>query len=147
MPIAAYTRTFGKPQLIHLLRRTLFGLKKADITFFTGKSMDDVVTALLTVPSTTNPLNNYGPTTTPTDTTCAYGETWINSVYDANFNYVRQQSMLGWWMGSMAYQERSIMWKMVMFWYNHLPVSLFNGIDNAHEGFKYIRHIQDLCVG
>jgi uncharacterized protein (DUF1800 family) len=148
MPITAYTGTFGKPQLMHLLRRTMFGLKKTDIAFFTGKSLDEVVTALLTAPPLTSPLNNYGTTTVPADTGSAYGQTWVNAPYVAELNGARQQSFLGWWMGAMAYQERSIHWKMVMFWYNHLPVSLFlNGIDNAHEGFKYIRHIQTYALG
>jgi uncharacterized protein (DUF1800 family) len=149
MPITPYTGTFGTTQLTHLLRRTMYGVKKADLTFFAGKSMDEVVTTLLTPPATlTNPLNYYGPTTTPLDTSCAYGETWVNSPIDSNFDFTpRSQSFLGWWLGAMAYQERSIHWRMVMFWYNHLPVSLFNGINIAHHAFDYIRHIQTYALG
>jgi uncharacterized protein (DUF1800 family) len=148
MPITPYTGSFAKPQLMHLLRRTMFGLKQADLTFFAGKSMDEVVTTLLTAPPLTNPLNNYGPTFSPTDATSAYGQTWVNSPYDEALNYPRIESFISWWVGSMAYQERSIMWKMVMFWYNHLPVNFFNGmIDRAHESFQYVRHVQTYALG
>jgi uncharacterized protein (DUF1800 family) len=147
MPIVPYTGPFGKPQLIHLLRRTMFGLKKADITHFTGQSMNDVVSALLTAPTPTSPLNHYNTTTTPADPDSAYGTTWVNAPFNNTYNYVRQQSFLGWWLGAMAYQERSIMGKMTLFWYNHLPVSFFNGIDRAHEAFRYIRHIQTYALG
>ncbi|MFM2306351.1 MAG: hypothetical protein RLZZ367_1020, partial [Bacteroidota bacterium] len=34
-----YTGTFGDAQLAHLLRRTLFGVTKADMTAFSGMSL------------------------------------------------------------------------------------------------------------
>ena len=42
-----FTGSFGTPELRHLLRRTLFGATKADMAFFSGKSMVQVVDELL----------------------------------------------------------------------------------------------------
>jgi uncharacterized protein (DUF1800 family) len=50
--IKPYTGTFGRPQLIHLLRRTLFGVSPADMKAFEGKTLDQVVTGLLNVSAT-----------------------------------------------------------------------------------------------
>lgn len=60
-PIKPYTGTFGQKQLHHLLRRTLFGVSTADLKAFQGKSMTQVVDALLNVSSTppAPPVKNY----------------------------------------------------------------------------------------
>ena len=61
--LTPYTGTFGKEQITHLLKRTMFGAKKADIDFFTGKTLSAVITTLLTEPAPLTaaqlPLNNY----------------------------------------------------------------------------------------
>ncbi len=59
--IKPYTGTFGRTQLIHLLRRTLFGVSPADMKAFEGKTLDEVVTALLNVSATqpAPPVKNY----------------------------------------------------------------------------------------
>ena len=61
MPLTPYSGTFGRPELLHLLRRTLFGVKKSDLAYFANRSLNSVVTELLTVPSTppSPPVNDY----------------------------------------------------------------------------------------
>jgi hypothetical protein len=60
-PIKPYTGTFGRKQLLHLLRRTLFGVSNTDLKAFEGKTLDQVVTALLNVTdfNPPPPLNDY----------------------------------------------------------------------------------------
>jgi uncharacterized protein (DUF1800 family) len=60
-PIKPYTGTFGRKQLLHLLRRTLFGVSNTDLKAFEGKTLDQVVTALLDVTdfNPAPPLNDY----------------------------------------------------------------------------------------
>jgi len=42
-----YAGSFGAPELRHLLRRTLFGATKADMAYFSGKSVTEVINELL----------------------------------------------------------------------------------------------------
>lgn len=56
-----YSGTWDTPQVVHLLKRTLFGAGIDNINYFKAKSMSDAVDELLTkslVPATF-PLNNY----------------------------------------------------------------------------------------
>jgi len=46
---AAYKGTFGKVELMHLLRRTLFGVKISDYNVYKGKTLEQAVDALLNV--------------------------------------------------------------------------------------------------
>ena len=78
----AYTGTFGKDELMHLLRRTLFGVKLADYNQYKGKTLEQVVDALLNVSSTlpNPPINNYGNLVN--DPNVPYGSTWVNAALD-----------------------------------------------------------------
>ena len=121
--IQPYTGAWGTTQVVHLLKRTLFGATTADVNYFSGMSMSAAVAELLTptpVP-TTQPLNNYG--TDPTGV-AAY-QTWIGTgllYQDQNMNANRVASMQCWWIGQMLNQTRSIHEKMTLFWHNHFAV-------------------------
>ena len=47
-----YAGPFGTNEVIHLLKRTMFGATKADIDYFKTKTLAQAVTELLTVPVT-----------------------------------------------------------------------------------------------
>ena len=118
--ITPYSGTFGKEQLLHLLKRTMFGAKKADIDFFAGKTMVQVVDALLTDPAADapHPVNNYGNAIKP-DPITPLGDTWVYNTEDGNFNGERRSSTRSWWGGLMINQQRTIFEKMMLFWHNH----------------------------
>lgn len=124
--LAPYTGTFGRPQLIHLLKRTMFGAKLSDIAFFENQSLDAVLTALLTPDPapTTQPLKDYGVTGTNPDPNIALGATWVNDIENPNANGQRRNSLKAWWIGQMLQQRRSIYEKMVLFWHNHFATEL-----------------------
>ena len=46
MPLTPYAGPFGRPELIHLLRRTLFGVSPADLAHFNGMTLQQVVDEL-----------------------------------------------------------------------------------------------------
>jgi uncharacterized protein (DUF1800 family) len=122
--ITPYAGTFGKDQLIHLLKRTMFGAKKADIDFFAGKTLTQVVDTLLSTPPDPikPPINNYNNLTAMPEVRDPFvlaGETWVNSKEDGNFTGQRRSSLRTWWGGLMINQDRSIFEKMVLFWHNH----------------------------
>ncbi len=60
-PIKPYTGAFGRKQLLHLLRRTLFGVSNADLKAFEGKTLEQVISTLLNVTdfNPAPPLNDY----------------------------------------------------------------------------------------
>jgi uncharacterized protein (DUF1800 family) len=59
--IKPYSGAFGRKQLFHLLRRTLFGATPEDIKAFENKTLDQVVDALLNVSATppAPPIKHY----------------------------------------------------------------------------------------
>lgn len=118
--ITPYTGSFGRDELIHLLKRTLFGVKKDDIDAFSGITLAQVVSTLLTPPTTepTPPINNYG-TAANTDDRIAPGTVWAYDTENGTYNGARINSLRAWWIGNMVNQTQSIHEKMVLFWHNH----------------------------
>lgn len=141
MPITPYSGTFAKPQLMHLLRRTLFGLTKPDITYFTGMSMSQVITELLTpAPVPSPPVNTYSNT----DPNVPYGSTWVNAVPDGNFTGGRRDSLKSWWIGNIIQQNRSISEKMLLFWHNHIPTEYFT---EPYIFYRYLNLLRTHSLG
>jgi hypothetical protein len=90
MPVAPQTSSLGLntynnawlPQHTkHLLNRTLFSVRAADISYFNTKGLIASVDELLTVPSflPSPPLNDYNSATL-TDPNVVAGATWINNI-------------------------------------------------------------------
>lgn len=121
-----YAGAWTTNEVIHLLKRTMFGATKADIDFFSTMTMPQAVDYLLNVPTvaTSVPVKNYTPgTTTPVadpDLALLGGKPWA-SVFttDGSVNSGRIGSYKQWWMGQMLNQQRNILEKMVLFWQNH----------------------------
>ncbi len=132
--ITPYSGTFGRKQLLHLLRRTLFGVSTEDLKYFSGKTLNQVVDELLTVSTTPPdpPLKSYtklnpatGKLEDSIDTKVPWGTTWVNTVPDYQNEPVvadgpRRGTFKIWWMSLLAEQERNIREKMTLFWSNHL---------------------------
>src|SRR4051812_49263561 len=116
--LTPYTGVWTEAEVKHLLRRTMFGATKADVKYFSGKTMAQTVAELLTAGSTpAPPLYTY--TSSYADPNVAFGDTWVTAPYDVLANGQRMKSYRGWWMGLMLNQDRSIREKIVMFWHNH----------------------------
>ena len=119
-----YTGSWTNNEVIHLLKRTMFGASKADVNYFLGKNLSQAVDELLTVPATAPfpPLKNYSNSTDPTDpdNAIAAGETWVNvNTNDGSINSQRVNSFKGWWMGLMLNQSRNILEKLTLCWHDH----------------------------
>ncbi|WP_109694475.1 DUF1800 domain-containing protein [Chitinophaga deserti] len=120
--IAPYTGTWGTAQVVHLLKRAMFGAAPADVKHFAAMSMNQAVDALL-VPIATMPappVNSYqtGGYIDPTGVTP--GAPWVTAPEgDEDLNDARRYSYKAWWTGIMLNQSRSIHEKMVLFWHNH----------------------------
>jgi uncharacterized protein (DUF1800 family) len=144
--LATYSGTFGKKEAMHLLRRTLFGVKVQDMKDFSAKTMaaavDNLLNTTTAVPN--EPLNYYGKTTA--DPNVPYGTTWVNSPIDFNFNFQRTMSLKAWWWEMSAKQSSTIMEKMVMFWHNLIPISAIDQVD-PRMSYIYLKTLRQHAMG
>lgn len=131
-----YTGPWTQSEIIHLLRRTTFGVKYADVLAYQSMSMAQAVDDLLNVSTTppAPPVNNYqGSYADPTGVTL--GQTWVNAAYgDGTVDSYRTYSLKSWWTGLMINQDRSILEKMVLFWHNHFATEM---LTTAYARTKY----------
>ncbi len=115
-----YAGPWTKNEVQHLLKRTMFGSTKADIDYFSSRTIDQAIDELLSpvasLPSP--PLNDYSSATP--DAAVAAGATWVNSpTLDIDINTARRASFKKWWTGVMIGQDRSIREKLTLFWADH----------------------------
>lgn len=149
--IAPYTGTWGTPEVVHLLKRTMFGAKKADIDYFKNKSVSDAVNELLnpvaSLPSP--PVKEYTTSTTATvpDTNIANGTTWVNDPsIDGTVNSQRRASFKKWWTGLMLNQDRSLREKMTLFWANHFGTQTAV-MNYAHFVYRHHSLLREHALG
>ena len=132
MPITPYTGPFGRPELQHLLRRTLFGCTVADRAHFEGMSLAAVVDELLDFTNdTTPPVRTYTDANgdpNGIDPAVPFGQTWVDTpivpLNDTDIIELRLRSWAAWWMGQMVDQQRNLREKLTLFWHNHMPTQV-----------------------
>ncbi len=127
-----YNGKFGEDEVLHLLKRAMFGARKEDLDYFKGRSFKDAIAELTTVPElpTTAPLKDYQAidkkTNEDRDPDVVYGQSWTTAADNGKVNGQRRDSLRKWWLGLMVRQNRSIQEKMVLFWDNHFSNQLNN---------------------
>ena len=149
--LAAYNGAWTENEVIHLLKRTLFGATRADINYFKAKTFQQSVDEILnpTAPLPDPPVKEY---TTPAnatkpDPTITQGSTWVlDPNTDGTVNSLRMASFKKWWMGVMINQDRSIREKMTLFWHNHFATET-NVIGNAQFVFKHHLLLRTYALG
>ncbi len=158
MPVQHYNGPFGKPELRHLLRRSLFGVSPADMAHFDGMSLDDVVNELLTFANTTTPpikaYSGEGPggvyDPALIDPVVPFGEPWINYVRllgsPPNPIPKRNENLQYWWVGQLVGQERNLREKLTLFWANHMPIQ-FGIVFMPESSYWYCQMLRDGCKG
>jgi uncharacterized protein (DUF1800 family) len=155
----AYSGSWTVNEVAHLLKRTMFGAKKADIDYFLGLSPDAAVNELLnniTVPSP--PLRDYGLIRDEFDVLhddlgVVQGQTWVNDlntmsdqIVRGDINGLRMASLRKWWAGLIINQNRSITEKMVMFWHHHFSVQE-EEVGNATMLWRYHNLLRSNVMG
>lgn len=115
-----YSGVWGHAQAAHLLRRTGFGVKKADLDLLLADTMEGAVDHVLNVATTLPPppVNNYNNPDF-TDPVVAEGDVWLDAPYDGAAEGYRIESWRGWWYDQILNEEASIRERMTMFWHNH----------------------------
>ncbi|MBK8609973.1 MAG: DUF1800 domain-containing protein [Chitinophagaceae bacterium] len=140
--INPYTGPWRKNEVIHLLKRAMFGAKKADVDYFASVSMDQAVNELMnpTAPNPVPPVKEYTTSTQPgtPDGNIAQGTTWVNDVNnDGTVQSQRTASYKKWWTGVLLNQDRSIREKLIFLWVDHFGNEA-NEVGNGNT--IYIQH-------
>lgn len=147
-----YNGPWTRTQVSHLLKRTMFGARKADIDHFLSRTASASVDELLnpTAPFPAPPLKNYDNATTPAtdpDLTVAAGQTWVDThTADGTVQSLRRTSFRSWWMGVILNQDRSIREKLTLFWHNHFATEA-NDIPSARYIYRHHDHLRRQCLG
>ena len=137
-----YTGPWTENEVIHLLKRTMFGARKADIDYFKSKTLNQTVNELLnpTAAFPLPPVKEYSSASaiTQPDTSIATGQTWVNDPNgDGTISALRRSSFKKWWMGVLINQDRSIREKMTLFWHNHFATET---TDINYPNYVYFHH-------
>lgn len=159
MPLTPYTGPFGRPELTHLLRRTLFGCTNADLAHFNGQTLDQTIDALLAFSNDTTPplktywdLNGGNPDPNALDPQVAFGSTWVDTIRYGNdveitdLTSARVQSFMWWRMGLIVEQQRNLREKMQLFWHNHMPTQVFQ-VFNPRFSYEYDQLLRTQALG
>ncbi len=144
MPLPQYTGTFGNAELIHLLRRTMFGVKKANLTQFANQTLTQVVNTLLTAPANPPEPPLVDHTTDPDN---PVGTTWVNGPLNSNLTGARNSSIRGWWFGLMLNQTTTVQEKMVLFLHNHTPTTIGGAVGQPIYAYRYNALLRQFALG
>lgn len=143
-----YKGKWGRAEVKHLLKRTLFGAGKEDIDHFASKSLKHAIQELLntTEPVPAPPVNNYNDDKY-TDEEIQPGQTWITATKLSGMNSGRRRnSFKAWWMGCMINQQHTLREKMVLFWHNHFATEM-NTVDNPFMIYKHNVLLRQYALG
>lgn len=147
--LSQYTGQWTNREIIHLIRRTMFGVKDADVQALAGMTMNQAVDYLLNnIPgSPALPVNDYNTQSYTDPTGIQTGQTWINAPYgDGNVNGKRRTSLKVWWQTQMVNQNLSINEKMVFFWHNHFGVR-YSTVNDARMCYTYHMLLRNNALG
>jgi uncharacterized protein (DUF1800 family) len=113
--LAPYQGSWQEPQIRHLLRRSLFGTKEAEVEAYRNLSLQECLAKLLREePEPEPPLNAE-----PRDNSVPLGQTWVDAPPNPMLDGSRFLSLFRWWAGQMADQADTLREKMTLFWHNH----------------------------
>jgi hypothetical protein len=119
--LAPYTGTFGKRELLHLLRKTCIGSKYEHVNTYQSFTLTQIIDVLFSsnVQNIGFPLNNYSNA----DPDVNFGTTWVNlQTSNSVFDGERFQSFGAWLSQIMLNQDVNILDKVTLMWHNHLPI-------------------------
>ena len=134
-----------KEDLLHLLRRTLFGVGNKELTFFKHKNINQSLDILLKQSS--EPQSPMQEDSDVPDPLVPMGQTWINAPYENDLIDNRRGLMLKmWWTGQVINRDYSLTEKMTLFWHNHF-VTEMDTVKDSRYSYRYIAMIRSHSLG
>ncbi len=146
--IKPYTGAWQKEQILHLTRRTLFGVTPADYNYFSKLTLSQCLDVLLTPSPLPPPPVNADNKSNYTDPEVSFGKTRIGLPKNEKGvdNEKRVQSLRAWWIGLMAAQDRSVTAKIMLFWHNHIAAE-FPFMHWAQTAYTYVAPLRLHAMG
>ncbi|MFY8128673.1 MAG: DUF1800 domain-containing protein, partial [Chitinophagaceae bacterium] len=149
--LTPYKENLDFDDVVHLLKRTLFGATKSNIDLYKNLPLSQILNQIIpdTVTFPSPPVKEYTPaaTTLNPDTSIALGTTWVNNVNnDGTVNALRRASFKKWSIGVMLNQSPTIQEKMTLFWHNLLATES-NDVGNANYVFKHFNMLRSYSWG
>lgn len=146
-PLTSSNASLSVQQLLHLLRRTRFGVRKDEYEYFKDKSKEEIIDELFTDNGIDLPLNYYSPHIEDEDTDVALGETFVNADYLTDeVESGRIISIKQWIMFDALKSSRSIAPAMWIFWQNHFATEHFS-VFYAWASYRHFKMLRDLSLG
>ncbi|MEM6763706.1 MAG: DUF1800 domain-containing protein [Bacteroidota bacterium] len=142
-----YTGEWGWWQARHLLSRTLFGPKKAEIAKAVEDGLESTIDLLVADwQEPAAPLNSYFEK----DANVAIGETWVefplNNEDGVFLDGYRRTSLRNWSVGLMIDQGVSLREKMTLFWFNHFATESLVVFDQRRM-YELVRLFRQYALG
>ena len=132
-------------QLMHLLRRCLFGVSFAELKEFEGLTADECLKILLHPARYVNMLPQEDPDVE--DPLVAHGEDWTNAPYENEIIDKRRRVYLkSWWVGRLLSRNLSVTEKMTLFWHNHLATAI-DSVADARFSYRYAELLRKNALG
>ena len=149
--INPFSGPWTENEIVHLLKRTMFGAKKVDVDYFKGRTVSQAVDELMNpaAPQPMPPIKEYATSTQPgtPDTNIMQGTTWANDINnDGTVQSQRRASYKKWLTGILINQDRSIREKLVMFWVDHFGNETAD-VGNANWSYKQHDLIRQYAFG
>ncbi len=160
--LSPYTGSWTTQQALHLLRRTQYGFKKADVDSIVSMGMTTAVNSLLNVVTNLpSPPINYYQNTLADEGNIAYGADWTQNAFGTSgvgnsTNNIRNDSLTFWNVGLALNQELNIREKMTWFWYHFIPINFetirvanysYCGSNSARISYDFIEHSRANSLG
>lgn len=144
--LSPYVGDWDQPAVMHLLRRTLFGVTIADIDYFKSLSLEATLDELLDTSLTPlPPVNDYNDEEF-TDPDVPFGAGWLQAPFNDRAEGARIWSLKCWWLSNMIEQNRTIHEKMILFWFNHIPIQFYEVFFGRWD-YQYIELMRRHALG
>ncbi len=150
--LETFIGSWTESEVTHLLKRVMFGAKKADVDYFKTRTLQQTVAELLNPASFTrpDPIKEYATTTNAAavpDTAILTGTTWVNDYNgDGTVQSQRRTSYRKWFAGNLINQDRSVLEKLTMFWIDLLGNQM-DTVGNANWIYKQNVLIRSNALG
>ncbi len=143
--LSAYKKDFGKEQLLHLLRRSLFGVGFKEFNSFKGKTLEQCLDILLKQSALSPPViqgdNELKDALVPE------GTTWVNTPFENPQIDTRRRLMLKmWWVEHIVNRDLSLTEKMTLFWHNHF-VTEMDIVKDSRYSYRYVAMLRNHALG
>ncbi len=141
-----YNGPWETTQRLHLLRRCLFGIRKADLALVENMNLEETLTLLFQQQSIEPPINDYDGIDGIVDVDAPFGTTWINAKHGDDLEGPRTVSLKSWLIKNMIKQPTSLEEKMILFWHDLLPIKTWD-IFFGKFSYHYFEMLRENAFG